>query len=231
MAINGQNVAAIKALVTGATTTEADFRTGTDHIIDQVESSAGASVKTEQFNTGSGNYVVPDGVTKLMVHGAGAGGGGGGASNTNGGGPAGTGAGAGGQVFFRQLTVTSGSTIAYSIGSGGSGGTGDWNTGNSGSAGNATTFGSINLAGGGGGGGANSTSAGGNVGSAGAGGAVSGGTGNFAWTFGGSGVTGGDGYVPWSDTLQMGKGGNASNQRGSNAETGQAGFLLIQVGG
>ena len=36
MSINGQSVSQIKALATAPTTTEANFRTGLDHVIDQV---------------------------------------------------------------------------------------------------------------------------------------------------------------------------------------------------
>jgi len=173
MAINGQNAAAVKALVTGATTTEADFRTGTDHIIDQVDASEQAtSVRTKIYNS-SGNYVVPNGVTKLMITGTGAGGGGGGGRRTNYNNTA-IGGGQGAYSYRTEISVTAGSTYVVTLGTGGAAGT-DQNqsTPSAGSAGNATSFGNvITFNGGAGGNHANATA------NSSAGGTVSGGTAN-----------------------------------------------------
>lgn len=77
--------------------------------------------------TASGTYIVPAGVTTIYVSGcAGGGGGGGGGSNNTGNaaGSGGSGGGAGQSIIRQLFTVTPGTIIAITIGSGGSGGGG-----------------------------------------------------------------------------------------------------------
>lgn len=218
MAINGQNAAAIKALVTGATTTEADFRTGTDHIIDQVDSSAGATVNFQVYN-GAGNYTVPASVNELRVSGAGGSGGGGAGGYWNGSRTGGKGGAC--AIEWRELTVTPGATYAVVLGNGGVGGNSNSaNSGNDGSAGNSTTFGNILTLGGGGGGGRGAAN-GPNNGNAGAQGAITGGSGGFTQN------SAGYGYKVFNSTY--GDGGNGGNSNtGGNA--GSVGTLIIQTG-
>jgi len=114
----------------------------------------------------SGSWTVPQGVTKILVSGCagGGGGGGGGASNsTSGGAGSGGGGGAGQFVIKQAISVTPGSTITITIGSGGSGGSGGapngGSGGNGGNGGNttlvtgSTTLLSLSAGAGGGGGG------------------------------------------------------------------------------
>jgi hypothetical protein len=109
--------------------------------------------------TGSGTYVVPSGVTKIIVYVQAAGGGGGsGATGLDSIGPivagGGGGGGSAGQWKTAVIEVTPGQNINYSVGSGGVGGTGRTapNTGGaSGSAGGSTIFGGIACVGGNGG--------------------------------------------------------------------------------
>ncbi len=69
------------------------------------------------FYLGSGECVVPDGVTSMTVVAAGAGGGGGQASGTVAGG-----GGGGGEPATCEVTVTPGETLTFTVGAGGSGG-------------------------------------------------------------------------------------------------------------
>lgn len=77
---------------------------------------------TQQFTTPneSGNWTVPDGVTKIRVTLIGGGGGGGGGSEGNPRLSGGAGGGSGG-TEFATLSVTPGQTIAYKVGAGGIG--------------------------------------------------------------------------------------------------------------
>ena len=75
----------------------------------------------DTFNSGSGNWTVPAGVTSVQIEvwGAGGGGGGGGAgSGSNGA----SGGGGGGYCKKNALTVTPGQTISYVVGTGGTAG-------------------------------------------------------------------------------------------------------------
>jgi hypothetical protein len=137
--------------------------------------------------TGSGDFTVPMGVTRLRyrVKGGGGGGGGGGASGQ------GNGGGGGGASKGYMTGLTPGQVIAYSQGTGGAAGAAG---GGSGGNGTASTFGTITANGGTGG-------SGNGTGSIGAGGTAtggefnySGGPGSFGYSFtGGPGDVGGKG--------------------------------------
>jgi hypothetical protein len=92
--------------------------------------SAGAAGSTVvEFNSGSGNFVVPAGV--FFLHGielVGGGGGGGGAAS----GVAAGGGNGGFTIINPRLAVVPGQSIAYSVGGGGSGGAGGGNNGGNG---------------------------------------------------------------------------------------------------
>jgi hypothetical protein len=90
---------------------------------------------------GSGNFVVPAGVTKIKVTLCGGGGGGGG---SNGNSSAGSGGG-GGARLRGVLIVTPGQSIAYAVGGGGVRGN---TSGGGGGGGGATTFGALTAGGG-----------------------------------------------------------------------------------
>jgi hypothetical protein len=92
-------------------------------------SNAGALPNFASFNT-SGNWTVPDGITKVVVEVWGAGGGG-----------SQYGSGAGGGYIKGNFTVTPGSSITFSIGTGGSGAASAANAGQT----SAATVGSIVL--------------------------------------------------------------------------------------
>ncbi|NHB69204.1 beta strand repeat-containing protein [Perlabentimonas gracilis] len=142
----------------------------------------GAWGQTTTYNSGSGNYTVPAGVSEIIVQVWGAGGGGGGSSNNNNGG-----SGGGGGGYARQvISVTPGQVIPYSVGAGGNAGAAN---GGNGGDGGATTFLTLTADGGKGGGG--------NAGSIGQGGSATGGainlTGGNGAQGGGSGGDGGNG--------------------------------------
>jgi hypothetical protein len=215
MAINGQNAAAIKALVTGATTTEADFRTGTDHIIDHADALDGASpAKTETFLS-AGNYTVPSGVNYVLI--TGSGGGGGGWAVADGAGR-GTGGGAGGWAVRNRLAVTGGTTYAVTIGAGGA-------AGSPGNAGVATTFGNIMTLGGG------SIPNGTSTNTYASGGTNSGlAAGGLAYS-GGSGHSANNGSSASSNESWIGKfGAGSQNYNNTAGNAGTGGFLLIEIG-
>jgi hypothetical protein len=230
MAINGQNAAAIKALVTGATTTEADFRTGTDHIIDQVDANESEVVPEPgaKFYTASGNYTVPAGVAKVLVTGI-SGGGGGGTENSSG---SAGGGGGGARVFKTEVSVTGGDVHVVSVGAGGS----------AGSSGGATSLGSlVVMNGGANGGNANSSSnqnggAGGTISGNHSGGVThNGGTGTSGTYVRGYGATGmalmPTGYV--ANNYTNATTGNREDKRGwggTRTSGGYDGFLIIEVG-
>lgn len=98
-------------------------------------------------NDGSGNHVVSNNTSKINVYVRGGGGGGGGSFPA----PSGGGApGGGGGFGFWNHPVTSGETLAYTVGAGGNGGSLSYNSGTrNGNAGSATTIDS-NLTGNGG---------------------------------------------------------------------------------
>lgn len=146
-----------------------------------------ASVGKAQVFTGSGNFVIPQGVTRVKVRVVGGGGGaagGGGSNNFVGGG------GAAGGYAEKFIDVVPGDTFLVTIGSGGGGG------GALGGTGGTSSFGSEVSATGGGGGQGSTVSCAGGVGGVGTGGSLN--------TQGGD---GGDGY-PSANTIQGGAGGN-----------------------
>lgn len=134
----------------------------------------------EDTLTGSGTYVVPSGVTKIMVYVQAAGGGGGsGATGTDSSGPiragGGGGGGSAGQWRTAVLEVVPGQNINYSVGSGGAGGVGrtaPFTAGASGSDGGNTVFGGIACVGGNGGPGGNAPTNSPNISGTGASGAT-----------------------------------------------------------
>ena len=99
-----------------------------------------------EFLTGSGNWVVPNGVTAFKVTCVGGGGGGGGAFGTSYSG----GAESGGVSVKWYDNVTPGDSFAYSVGAGGAGATGLGGN-NDGGSGGDTTFDTLTAKGGGGG--------------------------------------------------------------------------------
>ena len=230
MSIDNETKAAIEALVTAVGTTEASFRTGMGHIIDQVDASESLVLPApgSKFYTASGNYTVPDGVTKVLVTGV-SGGGGGGVENSNG--YAG-GGGSGSAVFKVEASVTGGAVHTVSVGAGGS-------SGNSG--GSTSLSNLVIMTGGANGGNANSSS----DKSGGSGGTVSGNYSGGVVKNGGTGVGGayGRGYGATGMVL-MPTGYVANNY--TNATTGDRedkrgwggnrngagydGFLIIEVG-
>lgn len=107
--------------------------------------------KFQEFNSSS-TWLRPLGVNQIEVLLVGGGGGGGGIGFSSSSSMAGSGAGGGGQVIKKVLDVTSvtvGTTVSVTIGSGGSGGT---NSGTAGAVGGDSSFGSLLTALGGGGG-------------------------------------------------------------------------------
>lgn len=125
-------------------------QTGT-RLVQQVGATGLPSTTTWTRSSGSGQFQVPPGVTRLSVDAKGAGGGGGGGHGLNGAGCGNEshkgGKGGNGEGKLADLTVTPGQQISWSVGVGGTGGGGNTN----GTAGTATSFGSVTaLAGGGG---------------------------------------------------------------------------------
>ncbi|RTK96716.1 MAG: hypothetical protein EKK64_03145, partial [Neisseriaceae bacterium] len=86
---------------------------------------------TDTYNSGSGNWTVPAGITSVQIELWGGGGGGG--SGGAGSGANGASGGGGGAYCKKTLTVTPGQTISYTVGSGGTKGTNEGNGGNGGS--------------------------------------------------------------------------------------------------
>lgn len=160
MAINGQTATQIKTLSTDVDTTEASFRTGLDHVIDEVDSlNTAPAPATESIKvieqTGSGTFSVPAGITTLYISAVGGCGGAavdnyyGGKDNCEGGSGA-----TGAYVHKIKMTVTENSDIEYFVGAGGAGCTtpdNGYNNDCAGGAGQATTFGGISCGGGSGG--------------------------------------------------------------------------------
>lgn len=148
--------------------------------------------------SGSGNWTVPDGVTRIKVTCVGGGGGGGGGGSTGGGGGGGTNI---SDVIPSVISVTPGETRAYAVGSGGAGGGSSLNGSNGGS----TTFSGATTGSGGSGGGAG----------------VSGGYGGR----GGLGSTGGAGSAGGVASGYLGGSGGGAGGRGgiSDGASGSAG--------
>lgn len=107
----------------------------------------------KQIFTSTGTFIVPAGITELILIGYGGGGGGGNGAFTTGsanlqGGPGG----AGSIMSTQYITVVPNTSYTVTIGAGGAGGTGNAAAGNVGAAGADTTFGSLATFLGGGGG-------------------------------------------------------------------------------
>lgn len=172
-----------------------------------VGSSAVAQMVTDTYTSGNGSFTVPRGVTELTIELWGGGGGGGGSSTNNLGG----GGGGGGAYLKTTLAVSSGQSIAYTVGAGGNAGAAN---GGSGANGGGTTFGTYTAGGGTGGSGSGNSSGGG------AGGTASGGDINTSGTAGGNGgKRGGDG------------GAGANGGAGGNGSTNGAGGVGSAPGG
>ena len=179
---------------------------------------------SQVYTTGSGSFTVPSEVTKIYVSICGAGGGGGGGSDYGSGG-----GGSGGWYNEKELTVTSGQVLSYTIGTGGSGG-------GSGTAGGNTTFSTLTCTGGAGGTrdarGVNGTPEGqegqpgslytGAGGVAGQGGSTPYGTGGKGGIGGGPGATGPSGGS--ASGYGAGGGGGCNNANGGN---GAPGYIKI----
>lgn len=149
--------------------------------------------------TGSGNWTVPAGVTKIKVTAVGGGGGGSGTAPKPG---ACGGGGGGGGSTIGIIATTPGASISYSVGAAGGAGTSSTNGGSGGN----TTFGALTA--GGGAGGIRS------VGGIAAGGTASGGDLNF------HGQRGGASGVNASGTTAIGDGGNSLLGYGARASCG-----------
>jgi hypothetical protein len=169
---------------------------------------------TETFNSGSGNWVVPCGVTQVTVELWGAGGGGGSSAGNNVGG-----AGGGGGCYVAQtFAVSSGDLIAYSVGLGGTA-----SVGNAGGNGGSTTFSIYSASGGQGGGIGNSPGGSGCTASqnGGAGGGSIGGAGGSGQN-GGAGGAGGNNSTGQSG-IAPGGGGGGGERDGGNEQSGGIG--------
>jgi len=165
MSINGENLAAIKALLTEEATTEANFRQGLDHVINEVESlNTAPPVATTGFDvftsSGTWDWAAAGSPSKVFVTLVG-GGGGGGRNYYDGGCSRGVG-GTGGVIFWREVAVNSNETVT--VGGGGSGSAGHNKNQIQGNPGGTSDFGPISVGGGGaslyGGGGSRGTAGG-----------------------------------------------------------------------
>ena len=182
---------------------------------------------TDTFNSGSGNWTVPTGVTSVLIQIWGAGGGGGPGDQ----GPSEAGGGGGGGGYCeRTETVTPGNNVAYSVGSGGAGRAADSGiNGGNGGASTCSTF-SMTANGGNGGqpgpgnGGSGGTATGGTTNTTGSTGSnhsgSTGGAGGAAANTAGGGGTGG---AAQTNGNAAGGGGGGGNRRGSTSGTGAAG--------
>lgn len=102
-----------------------DLTDRTKWLKDKLAAVAVASTWTEEQFTADDTWVVPAGVTQILVKAKGAGGGGSGAWTTAGGAlHPGGGGGEGAEVDWVPLTVTPGWTLTIDVGAGGAGGTG-----------------------------------------------------------------------------------------------------------
>ena len=139
------------SVVGSDTTTTFTIRvTGDDATADRQFKITVAAPQLTTYNSGSGSFSVPSGVSSVDVLVVAGGGGGGGAIATN---TKGGGAGAGGLIYRPAFPVTPGGTVSYLVGGNGSGGANDA----SGNAGSNSTFGTLSAIGGGRGGGWSNT--------------------------------------------------------------------------
>ncbi len=174
-----------------------------------------ALAATTTYNSGSGNFVVPAGVTSLQIEGWGAGGGGGSGETGAGSGDDGGGGGGGGYFIETAASVTPGQNVAYSVGAGGAGRALDSAT--NGGNGGATTVSTFSLTANGGTGGQAID----NGGAGGAGGTASGGDTNTTGSAGTSTAAGGNGGAsPNGGAAQTtdGAAGNAPGGGGASSD-------------
>lgn len=153
MSINGEDLAAIKALLTEAATTEANFRQGLDHVIDEVESlNTAPPVATTGYevftSSGTWDYAAAGSPSKVFV--TLVGGGASGSAYTypnlvlyNGG--------SGGAIFWREVAVNSNETVTVGAAGGSPDGSYTQNSGG------VSEFGPISVGGGAGGSGGTAT--------------------------------------------------------------------------
>lgn len=214
----------------------------------------GNATHGEQLFTANGTFIVPEGVSFLVVTavGGGGGGGGGGHSGYHDSGQASGASGTQGvMIENRTVFVNGGQTLAVIIGSGGGGGNGggnaysagaggaagDSSTGTAGSSGAGTSDG---RGAGGGGGGAGGATKLGEIVIARGGNGGTGGVGGVSWAYGGAGGTTSSKIAVSAESLEMssflnshrygvygaaGAGGAVNGGRGGN---GTAGFLFIR---
>jgi hypothetical protein len=173
----------------------------------------------ERITSGSGNWTVPVGVSRIRVTcvGGGAGGGGGSGSAADGGGGGGTNI---SLVLGDTLNVYPGQSIAYAVGAGGAGGTGAGGT--SGATGGSTTFTGATTGQGGLGGTTYIFGGAGPAGGAGSAGSQNTGGGGG----GGAGATGGRGATPPGTAGYAGGGGGGF--AGGNGGNGGSGIIIIE---
>jgi hypothetical protein len=183
---------------------------------------------TETFNSGSGSWIVPCGVTEVQVQVWGGGGAGGGSNHSN----ASGGGGGGGGYTSVTVAISEGQIIGYQVGSGGTAAL-EGNGGNGGQ----SNFGIHIAAGGNGGGLGNGNGGTGNGGNGGAGVTINGVNGQQGQSgnggAGGAGGLGGSGgAISTSATGNSGQvpGGGGGGSRGNNGigGAGGAGRIIIQ---
>ena len=100
------------------------------------------------YNSGSGNFTVPAGVTSLQIEVWGAGGGGG--AGTAGSSAGGSGGGGGGYCKKNALTVTAGQSISYVVGAAGAAGSWITDADDASAGGNSSAYSAAYTANGGG---------------------------------------------------------------------------------
>lgn len=150
------------------------------------------------FDSGSGVWQVPTGVTELVIEAWGAGGGGG----ASGGGPSSSGKGAGSGAYVKKtVSVTPGDNLPYSVGVGGDGGL-PTNPNTKGVNGTATTMSSFGISAGGGEAGASNADGGAGDGGIATGGDIN--TNGNAGGVGGSNLGGPGGDAPNGGTGGLG---------------------------
>jgi hypothetical protein len=191
------------------------FETGGSGVrIDGIKVSSDIIPQFQLFET-NGTFIVPAGVTRIMVELWGGGGGGGGGAGGAGGTTGGNGGGGGGGCYGQEvISVVPGTSVVVTVGSGGIGGSGGTNTifsnvntaGTAGGSGGTSSIGSVSVAGGAGG---NAGGSAGTVnGSSGGGGNP--GTSTTARIFI-QGVRGGNGFDPSQNGGDTGQGGAAGH--------------------
>lgn len=189
------------------------------------------SIQSSTITSGSGNFTVPAGVTKIwgQLQAGGAGGGGGGAGIAPNGGGGGGGGGPGDNVEF-VMDVTPAQSIPYIVGTGGGGGA----AGGTGGGGGGSYFGRFRAVGGSGGTGGANGGAGGTggasvyglaAGGAGGGGVGSGTVGSSSDALQGSGTPGAGGTNDGGGNAGGGGGGGGAPSATGTGGNGQNGML------